>query len=483
MLFNSLNFAVFFPLVCVIFFSLPSKQKLPFLLLASCVFYSVYIPAYLLILLLVVAIDFIAGIAIENAPEKKKSLYLTISILMNVGLLAVFKYYNFALTNIQALAAIFNCRYFELLPFLNLALPIGLSFHTFQSMSYTIEVRAGRQRAERNLLVYTLYVLFFPQLVAGPIERPQNLLHQFREIKAFDENRVVRGLQLMLWGFIKKVVIADRLAPLVDSAYAHYSEHTGAVLVLISFFFAIQLYCDFSGYSDIAIGSAEVLGFKLMENFRRPYLACSLPNFWQRWHISLTSWFRDYLFLPISFWCQQLYLATVVVFMISGLWHGANWTFVVWGGLHGTAMSIIFFMRKHFPKLKFSDGIGGSFCGFLATFSFVSLTHIYFRAQSLEIANAVAMSCLSFCADLLLFRAKLNELDANWYSINSTELFWALSLTLLFSAAEYIQDKWSLRQFPEKFNAKLRYGLYYLALSVILFLGKFDARPFIYFQF
>ncbi|HSU69728.1 MAG TPA: MBOAT family O-acyltransferase, partial [Tepidisphaeraceae bacterium] len=336
MLFNSFTFLVFFPVTTFIYFALPHRYRWLHLLACSCLFYASFIPGYLLILLAVILIDYVAGIGIEQSAGRLRKLLLLVSLLANVGVLAVFKYFNFVNANLHALSQALHWNY----PVRDLGwlLPIGLSFHTFQSMSYTIEVYRGNQKAERNLGIYALYVMFYPQLVAGPIERPQNLLHQFREHHVFDSDRVFSGLRLMLWGFFKKLVVADRIAPLVDSVYLHPHEYGGGWIVLGTYLFAIQIYCDFSGYSDVAIGAARVLGFRLMTNFDRPYAATSVAEFWRRWHISLSTWFRDYLYVPlggsrVSFvrWAFNI----LVVFIVSGLWHGAAWTFLIWGALHG----------------------------------------------------------------------------------------------------------------------------------------------------
>jgi D-alanyl-lipoteichoic acid acyltransferase DltB (MBOAT superfamily) len=336
MLFNSLSFLVFFPVTTIIYFALPRRFRWVHLLACSCLFYASFIPRYLLILFGVILIDYGAGLGIERSRGGVRRAFLVASIVANVGILAAFKYFNFLNANVRALAEVLHWNY----PIRDLGwlLPIGLSFHTFQSMSYTIEVYLGRQKAERHLGIYALYVMFYPQLVAGPIERPQNLLHQFREYHPFDADRTFSGLRLMLWGFFKKLVVADRLAPVVDVVYGNPHAYGGAWLLLATYFFAVQIYCDFSGYSDVAIGAARVLGFKLMTNFNRPYAAASVTEFWRRWHISLSTWFRDYLYIPLGGsrvskprWCFNI----LIVFLISGMWHGSNWTYLAWGGLHG----------------------------------------------------------------------------------------------------------------------------------------------------
>ena len=283
MLFNSIEFVIFFILVTSLYFILPHKYRWFLLLVASCYFYMAFVPVYILILFFTIVIDYFAGIWIEEAQGKKKKQFLVLSLVANIGVLAVFKYYNFLNDNLTFL--LHGADWENPIPYLSILLPIGLSFHTFQAMSYTIEVYRGHQKAERHFGIYSLYVMFYPQLVAGPIERPQNLLFQFRTEHKFDYERVVSGLRLMLWGFFKKLVIADRLAIYVNAAYGNPDEHTGLTLAVATMFFAFQIYCDFSGYSDIAIGAARVMGYDLMKNFNRPYLSASISEFWSRWPI------------------------------------------------------------------------------------------------------------------------------------------------------------------------------------------------------
>ena len=268
MLFNSIHFAIFFVVVTTLYFVLAHKYRWLLLLSASCYFYMAFVPVYILILGFTIVVDYFAGIYLENSSGKQRKIYLIASLIANIGVLAFFKYYNFLNDNLSVLLN--GLGYQNSIPRLSILLPIGLSFHTFQAMSYTIEVYRGRQPAERNFGIYALYVMFYPQLVAGPIERPQNLLHQFYEKHPFDYERIVSGLRQMLWGLFKKIVIADRLAIYVNTVYNNAEHHNGNTLVVATIFFAFQIYCDFSGYSDIAIGAARVMGFKLMTNFNRP---------------------------------------------------------------------------------------------------------------------------------------------------------------------------------------------------------------------
>ena len=298
MLFNSIHFIVFFIVVTSAYFALPYKYRWVLLLSASCYFYMAFVPVFILILVFTIIVDYFAGIFIEQSDGKKRKLFLIASLIANIGVLVVFKYYNFMNENFTFLLKGFALE--NPLPFLKILLPIGLSFHTFQAMSYTIEVYRGNHKAERHFGIYALYVMFYPQLVAGPIERPQNILGQFYEKHDFDYDRVVNGLRLMLWGFFKKIVIADRLAVFVNEVYNQPNEYNGGAIWLSTFFFAIQIYCDFSGYTDIARGAARVMGYELLLNFNRPYFATSIKEFWSRWHISLSTWFRDYLYIPLG---------------------------------------------------------------------------------------------------------------------------------------------------------------------------------------
>ncbi|PWU14738.1 MAG: membrane-bound O-acyltransferase family protein [Verrucomicrobia bacterium] len=337
MLFNSLSFLIFFLVVSILYFALPHRFRWVLLLGASCFFYMCFIPIYIVILAATIAVDYVAGILIEGTPEaSRKKAYLTVSIASVCAILFVFKYFNFFNNNLAALARVLHWNY--PMKTLRLILPIGLSFHTFQSLSYVFEVYRGRQPAEKHFGLYSLYVMYFPQLVAGPIERPQNLLHQLKEVKRLDWQRLWNGVSLSLWGLFKKVVVADSLAIYTDTIYNNSRQHTGASLLLATYFFAIQIYCDFSGYSDIARGISRIYGIELMKNFETPYFAKSISEFWSRWHISLSTWFRDYVYIPLGGNRVSLGRSMFnigVVFLISGLWHGANWTFVIWGALNG----------------------------------------------------------------------------------------------------------------------------------------------------
>jgi alginate O-acetyltransferase complex protein AlgI len=336
MLFNTIQYAIFLPVVFSLYYFLPHKFRWIFLLIASCLFYMAFIPLYILILFLAIFIDYYAALRIDTSEGRDRKRYLIISVLSTCLLLFAFKYFNFFLENIRVIAKFLDLRYPDVV--LKIILPIGLSFHTFQSLSYVFEVYYRRQKPERHFGIYALYVMFFPQLVAGPIERPQGLLNQLKVKREFSFELAKDGLRQILWGLVKKVIIADSLANLIGFIFTDYEHHNGSSLLMIAIMFSFQIYGDFSGYSDIAIGSAKLLGFRLMTNFNYPYFSKSIGEFWRRWHISLSSWFRDYLYIPLGGSktnTPKRIRNVLITFGISGLWHGANWTFVVWGLLNG----------------------------------------------------------------------------------------------------------------------------------------------------
>ncbi|MBN2311845.1 MAG: MBOAT family protein, partial [Candidatus Hydrogenedentes bacterium] len=360
MLFNSYQFLIFFPVVACLHFMLPHRWRWLLLLLASYAFYMAWVPSYIILILVSTLVDYVAAILISRTEVKaKRTAFLMLSLFTNFGLLFTFKYFNFFNESLRVLFDYFGIAYS--IPASHFLLPVGISFYTFQTLSYTIEVYRGRQECERRFGIFALYVAFFPQLVAGPIERPQNLLKQFFVRQRFDPARATSGLQLLLWGMFKKVVIADRLALVVDQVYNGdaYSYH-GASLYVATFFFAFQIYCDFSGYSDIAIGTARLLGFDLMKNFDRPYSARSIGEFWQRWHISLSTWFRDYVYIPLGgsrVAVPRWYLNLAITFTVSGLWHGANWTFVIWGALHAVYYIASVVFKSRYDALAVRSGL------------------------------------------------------------------------------------------------------------------------------
>ena len=482
MLFNSVQFLFFFVTVTGLYFVLPHKFRWMLLLASSCYFYMAFVPIYILILGFTIVIDYFAGIMIENSTEKKRRLYLILSLIANIGVLAIFKYYNFINENLSFLCKALGGE--NPIPFLKILLPIGLSFHTFQAMSYTIEVYRGNQKAERHFGIYALYVMFYPQLVAGPIERPQNLLHQFYEQHYFDYKRVTDGLKLMLWGFFKKVVIADNLALLSNVVYGDVYHYKGLSLVVGMLAFTVQIFCDFSGYSDIAIGSAQVMGFDLMTNFKRPFFSKNITEFWRRWHISLSTWFNDYLYTPIvvnrRYWNKWgVVLALLITFLISGLWHGAAWKFIIYGLLHGLAMIFEVLTKK--TRKNWSKKIPSYLYNPLSIFitiAYVSFSWIFFRANNVHDALYVVKNIFKG-----LHLSELSNVFTVWEGGNYTKLTVLASLIIMKLVHHYQENYGSMRAKISMQILPVRWIIYIAAIFAIILLGAFQNTQFIYFQF
>jgi D-alanyl-lipoteichoic acid acyltransferase DltB (MBOAT superfamily) len=446
-----------------------------------------FIPIYILVLALTIAIDYTAGLLIEKTEGRRKKVFLVISILSTCGVLFVFKYFNFFNSNLARIAQFFHWNY--PIEILNLILPIGLSFHTFQSLSYVIEVYRGNFKAEHHFGIYSLYVMFYPQLVAGPIERPGNLIHQFYEKHTYDDQRVVDGLKLMVWGFFKKVVIADKVAIIVERIYLDPTQHTGIPLIAGALFFGIQVYCDFSGYSDIAIGAAQVMGFRLRDNFNRPFHSTSMIEFWRRWHMSLMSWFRDYVYIPlggnrVGKW--RWYYNIFFTFTLSGLWHGAGWGYVLWGSLNGCYLIFSDWtknLRKRgvqgirldrFPK--FHHGLQIAF-----TFLLFCFTLIIFRSKSLSDAFYVITHLgtgLGSSEGIKMSIRSLYDLGLDRYQL----IFLAISM-LVMELVEGIEPLRNMRQMFFNKPVLFRWAMYYLIILFLIFFGEYNDHAFIYFQF
>lgn len=484
MLFNSVHFAIFFVVVTTIFYILSYKDRWKLLLISSCYFYMVFAPVYILILGFTIVVDYYAGIYIERSDGNRRKTYLVTSLLTNIGVLAFFKYYNFINGN---LILLLNTTSIESsLPELTMLLPIGLSFHTFQAMSYTIEVYRGKQIAERKFGIYSLYVMFYPQLVAGPIERPQNILHQFKEKHDIDYQQIANGLKLMTWGLFKKVVIADRLAVIVNFVYNEPTQFQGLPLIVATVMFALQIYCDFSGYSDIAIGSAQVMGFRLMKNFDRPYFSKSISEFWKRWHISLSTWFRDYVYIPlggnrvsVGRWYSNLF----ITFMLSGLWHGANWTYIVWGGLNGFYLIVESLTSK--SRIAVAESIGlirfplvHKATGGIITFGLICLSWVFFRANSVNDAMYIIANMFS--------NIRLSYQDVISTNLGSTKydvVVGTIALIILFGV-EWMQRHQSIFALIAPRPTYQRLTIYFMLIMFIVMFGIFNVQQqFIYFQF
>jgi alginate O-acetyltransferase complex protein AlgI len=480
MLFNSIEFAIFFPVVTAIFFLLSQRWRVHWLLAASCFFYMAFIPAYILILLVTILIDYFAGIYLERVEDqKKKKALLWVSILSTCTVLFIFKYFGFFTGSFVGLAGLFGWHLSR--PIISIILPIGLSFHTFQSLSYVVEVYRGKQKAEHNFIVYATYVMFFPQLVAGPIERPQNLLHQIREWHAFHYADVTAGLRRMAWGFFKKLVVADRLALYVNDVYSAPRNFNGLQLTLATFFFAYQIYCDFSGYSDIAIGAAQVLGVRLMENFNTPYYSRSVSEFWGRWHISLSTWFRDYLYIPLggNRVNERRYIANLLItFCVSGLWHGANWTYVLWGLLNGLYL------------------VAGSLTKNWRNRFWGALT----LHEHTPIRRAIMLSTtfLLTCAAWIVFRARsigdaeyvFTHLASGWnFHHVATQQFFlrqlpvAIAAILALEIGQLLNKVVPVPSLVLKMPTAARWALYAGFVMTVVMFGVYKQMQFIYFQF
>jgi len=439
-----------------------------------------FIPIYILILFFTIIIDYIAGILLEKTEGKKRRFYLIASLVANIGVLAVFKYYNFFIDNLNELNTAFPFLKSKL-DYLPIILPIGLSFHTFQAMSYTIEVYRGHQKAERHFGIYALYVMFYPQLVAGPIERPQNILAQFHRTNSFNYENLFAGLKLILWGLFKKVVIADRMAVAVNNVYNSPFEYQGLSVAIATLFFAIQIYCDFSGYSDIALGTARSMGYHLIQNFRQPYFSKNISEFWTRWHISLSTWFKDYLYIPLGgnrVKTSRIYFNLMFVFMVSGLWHGANWTYIIWGTIHGSLLILNMVIKKVFPELKIP-----TFLAIGLTFFCVCISWIYFRAGSLTEANHLLVGIFSYSPDYFnISKVDLHGLPSTYLGLPFWKFIVTLSLIPILFFLDYLIYTRKYRFFMT-LPTFFKWAVYYVLILSVIFFGMYNSNQFIYFQF
>ncbi|MCG8320862.1 MAG: MBOAT family protein [Cytophagales bacterium] len=488
MLFNSLEFLVFFPMVIALYFAIPARYRWFMLLLASYYFYMSWRVEYIILIVISTVVDFYCGKKMAQLPEKSaRKKYLYLSLVSNLGLLFLFKYFNFFSRSASRVFGYLNDSFLHWNVLhdtytLKLLLPVGISFYTFQTLSYTIDVYNGKTNAESHLGKFALFVSFFPQLVAGPIERSSHLLPQFHKDYDFDYNRVKEGLLLMVWGFFKKLVIADRLAEYVNEVYNNVDRYDGFHNIVATYFFAFQIYCDFSGYSDIAIGSALIMGFSLMQNFRRPYFATNIREFWSRWHISLSTWFRDYLYIPLGGnrvikwrWYYNLF----VTFVVSGLWHGANWTFIVWGFLHGSYLVLGYMTKNVRSKLLKSVKLDPNshltrLLDVLVTFHLVLLAWIFFRANGISDTYVFLKNTLS------LDVADLDRI--NLFRIRSD---WTISIVaiMLLIIIDFITERAKIRYYFNKMPGLLRWVVLVFTIGLIVFLGKFEEQDFLYFRF
>lgn len=498
MLFNSFSYLIFFPIVVLLYFAIPHKIRYVWLLVASYYFYMAWNPKYALLIALSTVLTYLSGLLIgrENRLMGRKGralfrkrLWVFLSMTSNLSILFLFKYFDFFIENANRVLGHLNME--MLSPTFDVMLPVGISFYTFQALSYTMDVYRKEIYVEKNILKYALFVSFFPQLVAGPIERSKNLLVQISSRHYFDYERIKDGLLLMLWGFFLKLVIADRVAVVVNNVYNNYGEYEGLVPVLATLFFGVQIYCDFASYTLIAKGSAEVMGFRLMDNFHQPYFARSIGEFWRRWHISLSTWFRDYLYIPLGGNRKgnfRKYTNIMIVFLVSGLWHGADWTFVIWGFLHGGFQVIGQIIRP--IKIKAADLMGIDRSAFsyrlvqmITTYLLVNFAWIFFRAQNIAEAKGIIKN-IALVWNPWIFT------DGTLYTLGLTVgSFWAgvISIIVLFgvSVAQYngvrIRERFAKQGLIFRWTVTL--GLIFSIIVFGIYGPGYSASQFIYFQF
>jgi len=477
MIFNSIDFGIFFLLVFFtywIFFQSKVKFRNIFLIVVSYIFYGWWDWRFLSLIIISSLVDFIVGRKIyETNDNKKRKQWLWLSLIVNLGFLGFFKYFNFFIDSFIGAFSVFGTQ-FNYTP-LNIILPVGISFYTFQTLSYTLDIYYKKLKPTNDIFAFFAFVSFFPQLVAGPIERAKNLLPQFMEKRSINYDMLRSGFLLMAWGFLKKIVIADRLALFVNSTYGDISNLDGITSIVAVIFFAFQLYFDFSAYSEIAIGSARMLGFNLSTNFSRPYLASSFSNFWKRWHISLSSWFKDYLYIPLGGnrgTKIKLYRNILIVFVLSGLWHGASWNFVIWGALNG-------FFILMFDKILVGNKpniIKRTLTAFFVS-AMWAISLIFFRAQTIMDA-------------LLMFKNlfKANKDILYNYGLNSLEFWFTVKILIAYLIFEIVEEKHNeLYESFKKRNIIIRWSVYLFIITFILLYGSYGVgindNNFIYFQF
>ena len=479
MLFNSINFLYFFPVVFILYWFVTNKNLVAqniMLLAASYYFYSCWDVRFLFLLIFSTALDYFTGLKMEYCnTRQKKRFWFWLSVLINLGFLGIFKYYNFFVESFASgLSQIgFHVNVWTL----SVILPVGISFYTFHGLSYVIDIYKGKIKAERNFVDYSLFVSYFPLLVAGPIERATHLLPQIKVQRKFEAEKAIRGIELMIWGFFKKLVIADSMSIIVNKVYADPAAYGSKGLIIAAVAFSFQIYCDFSGYSDIAIGCSKILGIDLLQNFNFPYLSRNIAEFWRRWHISLSSWFRDYLYIPLggSKLSMILNIRNVfIIFVVSGIWHGANWTFIIWGAIHALLFIPSFVMgfnRKYKQDLVHHGKYLPTVTDLLMiviTFFFVTLAWIFFRAESVAQAATFITRIFSNAKGLNL-------------TFENTELMsYAFAFAAFFGGSIFwLYRKTNLLQ-PSKFS---QFTVSLLLLVLITLFGQFSKQSFIYFQF
>jgi len=479
MLFNSIHFLVFFGVVATLYYALKHKYRWILLLIASLYFYMSWKAEYVVLIVFSIFVCYLSARYIQDGKNQKlRKFFLVLSLVVNFGILFAFKYFNFFSLSISQFLQKYSIQFSPIM--LKILLPVGISFYTFQALSYVVDVYRKQMKAEKHFGIFALYITYFPQLVAGPIERSGNLLPQFKEKHCFNFRNTIDGLQLMAWGFFEKVVIADRLAKVVDMIYGDVTYYTGIPLILATVFFAFQIFCDFSGYCNIATGAAKIMGINLMENFRRPYLSKSITEFWKRWHISLSTWFKDYLYFPLGGnrvskprWMFNIFL----VFLVSGIWHGANYTFMLWGVLHGFYMIISAVSVNAREKITGWIGLKKitkihSSLKIIITFILVDIGWVFFRANNIH--------------DVIYIFTHLFPIALKFHGINIgldwTDLIIAICSIVVLMTVHIVQEYYDTKKFFEK-HLWIKWIIYIILILCILLFGVFKNRAFIYFQF
>jgi alginate O-acetyltransferase complex protein AlgI len=486
MLFNSIDFAIFLPIVFVLYWFVFTELRAQNLLIvvASYLFYGWWDWRFLSLLLFSTLVDYYVGIGLNNEEKPtKRKLWLGLSIVTNLGLLGFFKYYNFFIDNFNQAFSFFGASIGT--RGLDIVLPVGISFYTFQTLSYSIDVYRRKLVPTNDFIAFAAFVTFFPQLVAGPIERATNLLPQMQSTRYFDRANAVDGLRQILWGLFKKIVIADNCANLANAIFNNSGEYSGMTLLLGAVFFAFQIYGDFSGYSDIAIGTSRLFGFDLMQNFAFPYFSRDIGEFWRRWHISLSTWFRDYVYIPLggskgNLWSRVRNV--FIIFLLSGFWHGANWTFIVWGALNAVYFLPLLLMGKNRVNLtivaagKFFPSAGETL-NIAITFFLTLIAWIFFRAASVADAVDYVARMLGNLADLSTFKQSIEF-------ITTRAGYGRLLMILIFLAIEWLgrENKYALEKIGVTWRVPYRWAFYYIIMiGIILYPG--EQQEFIYFQF
>ncbi len=498
MLFNSTSFLCFFPIVVLLYFTIPKKWKNRFLLIASYYFYMCWSVKYILLIFISTVVTYLSGLLMDNIDNsdceevnksKHKKRVVLASFVINLSILFFFKYFLFSIKTVSKVLSLMHIQLHE--PTFNIMLPVGISFYTFQALSYTMDVYRGDIYAEKDFFQYALFVSFFPQLVAGPIERSKNLLKQLAVPKPFSFDDAKEGLLLMLWGYFLKIVLADRIAIFVDTVYGDYSQYPGTYLIVATIMFAVQIYCDFSGYSTIAMGAAKVMRIQLMENFNAPYLSVSVAEFWRNWHISLTSWFKDYLYIPLGGSRKgkhREYANKIIVFLVSGLWHGAQSSFVVWGGLNGLYQVVGEMLQPVRDRAVQSlhlnrNSIGHRLINMIGTFIFVDFSWIFFRANGVREALKIIQSMVAVRNPWVLF-------DGSLYRCGLDEKNFRLAILciLILLFADLCKKRGIVvRRVILEQDYWCRWIIISLTIVFLLVFGKYgpvyDESAFIYFQF